>query len=99
MGDPADSLPLIDTAARTGRAFLTLFNHAEVTETVRTEFQGEPYWQRVLEYAHAGGLQAVLDEYTHLLKESLGIAAMPAAGMAEKLAVEVIAAVTLRTAS
>ena len=96
---PADSLPLLDTAARTGRAFLTLFNHTEVTETVRTEFEGEPYWERVLEYAHAGGLQAVLDEYAHLLNESLGVATLPVAAMAEKLAAELIAAVTLRTAS
>lgn len=65
--DPADCLPLLDTAARTGRAFLSLFNHAEVIEMVRTEFRGGPYWQRVLEYAHAGGLQAVLDEYARLL--------------------------------
>ena len=81
----ADCLPLLDTAARTGRAFLSLFNHAEVIETVRTEFRGEPYWQRVLEYAHAGGLQAVLDEYAHLLKESLGVAAAPVTEMAEKI--------------
>jgi hypothetical protein len=97
--DPADSLPLMDSAARTGRAFLTLFNHAEVIETVRTEFRGEPYWQRALEYAHAGGLQAVLDEYAHLLKESLGIAAAPVAEMAEQISAELVAALTLRTAS
>ena len=97
--DPADCLPLLDTAARTGRAFLTLFNHAEVIETVRNEFGGEPYWQRVLEYAHAGGLQAVLDEYAHLLKESLGVTAAPVAEMAEKIGAELIAALTLRTAS
>ena len=88
-----------DTAARTGRAFLTLFNHAEVIETVRTEFRGGPYWQRVLEYAHAGGLQAVLDEYAHLLQESLGVAALPAAEMAERIGAELIAALTIRTAS
>jgi hypothetical protein len=99
QGDPTDSLVVLDTAARTGRAFLSLFNHAEVTEVVRTEFRGEPYWQRVLEYAHAGGLQAVLDEYAHLLKESLGVAAAPAAEMAEKISAELIGALTLRTAS
>jgi len=97
--DLAGCLPLLDTAARTGRAFLSLFNHAEVIETVRTEFRGEPYWQRMLEYAHAGGLQAVLDEYAHLLKESLGVGAVPVVEMAEKIAAEVIASLTLRTAS
>ena len=97
--DPAGCTALLDSAARTGRAFLTLFNHAEVIETIRAEFRGEPFWRRALEYAHAGGLQAVLDEYAHLLKESLGIVAAPVADMAEKISGELIAALTLRTAS
>jgi hypothetical protein len=66
---------------------------------IRAEFRGEPYWLRVLEYAHSGGLQAVIDEYAHLLRESLGVTAQPAAKMVEKIAAEVIGAVTLRTAS
>jgi hypothetical protein len=93
------SIGVRDTAARTGRAFLTLFNHAEVIEAVRAEFRGEPYWQRVLEYAHAGGLQAALDEYAHLLRESLGLAAAPVAEAAGQIGGEVIAALTLRAAS
>ena len=97
--EPATCLPLRDVAARSGRAFLTLFNHAEVIEAVRTEFSGEPYWERVLEYAHAGGLQAVLDEYTHVLRESLSVAALPSAAIAEKLGAELIAALTIRAAS
>ena len=97
--DPATCLPLRDIAARSGRAFLSLFNHAEVIEAVRAEFRGEPYWQRVLEYAHAGGLQAVLDEYAHLLRESLSVAALPAAAIAEKIGTELIAALTIRAAS
>ena len=97
--EPAACLSLRDVAARTGRAFLTLFNHAEVIESVRTEFSGEPYWERVLEYAHAGGLQAVLDEYTHVLRESLSVAALPPAIIAEKLGAELIAALTIRAAS
>jgi hypothetical protein len=66
---------------------------------VRAELGGEPYWQRVLEYAHAGGLQAMLDEYTHLLRESLGVSNDPTAKMVEKIATEVIGALTLRTAT
>jgi Helicase conserved C-terminal domain len=97
--DPAMCLPLRDMAARSGRAFLTLFNHAEVIEAVRAEFRGEPYWQRVLEYAHAGGLQAVLDEYAHLLRESLSVAALSPSAIAEKIGSELIAALTIRAAS
>jgi hypothetical protein len=97
--DPERCSPLLDIAARTGRAFLTLFNHTEVIETIHTEYPGEPYWERVLEYTHAGGLQAVLDEYAHLLKESLGVAAAPAPEIAKSISSELIAALTLRTAS
>jgi hypothetical protein len=98
-GRAARFTPLRDAAAQTGRAFLTLFNHAEVIEMIRAEFIGEPYWQRVLEYAHAGGLQSVLDEYAHLLRESLSVAAESAVTMAEKIAAEMVGALTLRTAS
>ncbi len=97
--DPATCLPLRDSAARSGRSFLSLFNHAEVIEAVRTEFRGEPYWERVLEYAHAGGLQAVLDEYAHLLRESLGVASLAPAVIADKIGAELIAALTIRAAS
>jgi hypothetical protein len=95
----ASNLSLRDTAARTGRAFLSLFNHAEVIEMIRAEFAGEPYWQRVLDYSHAGGLQAMLDEYAHLLRESLGVSSAPTEEMVEKIATELIGALTLRTAS
>lgn len=99
QSDARLELLIRNTAARTGRAFLSLFNHAEVIEMLRAEFGGEPYWERVLEYAHAGGLQAVLDEYTHLLRESLGMATAPLPEAAEKMAAELIGALTLRTAS
>jgi len=86
----AVTLPLAfrlrDVAARSGRSFLSLFNHADVIEAVRAEFSGEPYWQRVLEYAH-------------LLRESLGVAALPAAVIADKIGSELISALTIRAAS
>jgi hypothetical protein len=97
--DPAKCVPLCDMAARTGRAFLSLFNRPEVIEAVRAEFRGEPYWERVLEYAHAGGLQAVLDEYTHLLRESLSVAGLPVAAIAEKVGAKLIGALTIHAAS
>ena len=41
----------------------------------------------------------MLDEYTHLLRESLGCGATPVCVMAEKISAELIGALTLRTAS
>lgn len=94
------SLGLRNASAKTGRAFLALFNHAEVIEMVRKEFSGgEPYWLRVLEYSHAGCLQSMLDEYSHILRESLGVADQEPEEMAGRISLEVIGAVTLRAAS
>ncbi len=90
---------LRDAAARTGKAFLRLFNHAEVIEMIRSTGDENPYWLRVLEYAHGGGIQAMLDEYVHLLKESLGVSHAEATERVEKIAEELIGALTLRTAS
>jgi len=98
-GGDISSIRIRDVAARTGRAFLTLFNHAEVTEMVRAEFTGAPYWERVLDYTHAGGLQAALDEYAHLLRESRGVAHERPEEMVEEIASEVISSLTLQTAS
>jgi hypothetical protein len=95
----AVSAKVRDCAARTGRAFLTLFNRTEVTEAVRAELPGEPYWERVLQYAHVGGLQAVLDEYAHLLRDALGLASDSPDVTAEKMSNELISTLALRAAS
>ena len=39
---------------------------------VRSERQSTPYWRMVLDYCINGGIQAMLDEYAHVLYESLG---------------------------
>jgi len=83
-----------------GEPFLTLFQiMRKVIEAVRTEFFGRTVLGARSEYAHAGGLQAVLDEYTHVLRESLSVAALAPAKIAEKLGAELIAALTIRAAS
>jgi helicase-like protein len=97
--DSLNCSPLIQPAAQTGRAFLSLFNHAEVIEMVRAEFPDGPYWLRALQYSHAGCLQGTLDEYSHLLRESLGCSDDLAPDMVEKIAAELIGSLTLRTAS
>ena len=95
----AEAVNVRDWAARTGRSFLSLFNHPEVIEMIRAEYEGEPYWLRVLEYSHAGGLQAVIDEYVHLLRESLGVVNVSVDERLKRIASEIREVVTLRTAS
>lgn len=93
------ALPTVaDAAATVGRASLTLFNHAEVIEMIRGD-RDEPYWERVLIYAHEGCIQAVLDEYCHILRESLGFVEAASEDLAKSVAEEIAAALTLRSAS
>jgi len=49
--------------------FLNLFNKPEAIAAVRLAVPEEPrYWRKVIRYCAEGCLQAVLDEYLHLLK-------------------------------
>jgi len=75
--DEADSAELVsvdlrDAAARIAWGLRSLFNRPEATHLIRSK--SVPYWQRVLEYSLDGCLQAVLDEYVHVLPEWLGVA-------------------------
>jgi len=56
----------------------------------------EPYWRRVLEYCVDGGLQAVLDEYAHVLQESLGLMDKPVEEVATGIAEAMHGALSLR---
>lgn len=66
-------LDVRNRAAAIGWAFRNLFNRPHATVLLRGLGTREPYWRRVLEYCCDGGVQAVLDEYTHVLRESLGL--------------------------
>jgi len=55
-------------SARVGEAFVTLFNKPESGVVVKqNDPRRQAYWRRVLTYCTHGCLQAVLDEYLHLL--------------------------------
>jgi hypothetical protein len=87
-----------DAAASVGRAFLSLFNHAEVIEMIRSN-RDEPYWERALIYAHEGCIQAMLDEYCHILRESLGFVDASSEDLAKSIAEEIVSVLILRSAS
>lgn len=62
-----DDERLRNGAARLAWGLRSLFNLRETTYLVRDS--KTPYWQAVLRYALDGCLQAVLDEYAHVLEE------------------------------
>jgi hypothetical protein len=93
---------LADAAASIGEGFRTLFNSFEATRLLDKSDDTDVYWRRVLEYCLGGNLQAVLDEYVHVLAEWRGYdrSAMrdPARAVLD-LARDVVTAVSLRPAT
>ena len=70
--------PLVDTqlraaAFRVSWGLRSLFNVPEVAALVRGLGAEGPYWKQALRYCFDGCLQAVLDEYAHVLVEWLGL--------------------------
>lgn len=86
-------------AAPLAYAFLHLFNLPEVMYLLRDRNADQPYWRSVLRYCVNGNLQAVLDEYAHILMESLGLIDMPTHVTAEKLSQAIESAVSIRTST
>ena len=68
----ADDPNLLSSAARIAFGFRTLFNMPETIAMLRGSGKGV-YWRLTLQHGIEGNLQSVLDEYTHVLRESLGL--------------------------
>lgn len=85
-------------AATLAFRFPALFNQPESMALVRGINREEPYWRRVLEYCAAGNLQSVMDEYCHLLKESLGLVDKPVTEVSAELSEKIVEAMSLRAA-
>jgi hypothetical protein len=86
-----------DGACRVAWGFRSLFGLPEVMALIRGRSGSEKaYWRRVLGYCLDGGLQAVLDEYGHILPEWLGLLDRPLADRTPKVAAEMYAALTIR---
>lgn len=86
-------------AGKVAFGFRTLFNAPDVIALIRGQNGAEPYWRRVLEYCLAGCVQAVLDEYVHVLRESLGDANVEPALLVADVGRTVAEALDLRIAS
>ena len=80
-------------------AFLHLFNLPEVYCLLRDSNKSIPYWRSVLMYCLAGNLQSVLDEYSHILVESLGVRGNSRQEIANGVSEAIARSLTLRTAT
>jgi hypothetical protein len=83
-------------AAQAAWSFRQLFNQAEVMALL----EGKPaYWLQVLDYCVDGCLQAVLDEYAHVLHDHLGLGEGIAVERVHEIANHICDAMSLRTAN
>ncbi|MEN3284727.1 MAG: hypothetical protein V7607_5867 [Solirubrobacteraceae bacterium] len=90
-----DSAELRTASAKVAWALRGLFNLPEVCAFVPSIAAEGPYWRQCLDYSASGCLQAVLDEFVHLLVESLGYAE-GSADAVEDIAERMAATLTLR---
>lgn len=70
---------MLDGAFEVSSAFVTCFNKPESIAIIRLctdDKDGASYLDRVMEYSLAGNLQAMLDEYFHLIREIEGLYSM-----------------------
>jgi hypothetical protein len=96
---PAEERAAWQSAASAALGFRTLFNVPESMLLLRSLFGRErPYWEQVLSYCCDGNLQAVLDEYVHILIDLLGVEAGFAEGL-QDLGDAIGNAVSLKTTS
>ncbi|WP_437878427.1 helicase-related protein [Sorangium sp. So ce513] len=98
--DDAARTALRNGAGTTAWAFRALFNQPEVVallRMMRREEEATPYWRQVLDYCVNGCLQAVLDEYVHVLRDHLGLLAGTIGERVHEVADEIVEAIELRT--
>lgn len=92
-----DDAHLLSAAVEVAEGFRSLFNHPETITMLRAGDPDTPYWQHVLGYGMDGNLPALLDEYFHVLKESLGLIRHDVPKVAEEVAGAAREALTVRT--
>lgn len=69
-----DDPVLMSAAAMVANGFRSLFNNPDSQLLIRGVIERDvPLWRAALLYSIDGNLQSVLDEYAHVLKESLGL--------------------------
>ncbi len=97
-GNGGDVMEARNAAGRIGWAMRNLFNLPDSIANLRGQSEREPYWLHVLEYCADGCLQAVFDEYVHVLRDILGVGMGGTAEAFEKLAEAACGAIGIRPA-
>lgn len=96
-GLKASDSHMLSAAARIASGFRSLFNLPETIAMLRGAGD-DTYWRLTLQYGIDGNLQAILDEYVHVLKESLGLQEHPLSEQVYGIAECIQSVLSLRTA-
>ena len=94
----ASAREMRNQAAKTAWMFRRIFNQPKTQALLRGMDDSLPYWRNVLEYCASGGLQAVLDEYVHILREYLGVFGHSSTAAAQEIGHAIREALSLKTA-
>jgi len=86
------------SAFKVAQGLRSLFNKPEIVSLLRAQ-DGEAYWRDVLHHGIDGCLQAVLDEYAHVLVESEGLQDADTHDRAATIADVMVEALAIRTAT
>ncbi len=97
----AEEVPnVLAAAARIALGFRGLYNNPESIALIkRINPPMKPYWRCCIEYGLDGNIQAVIDEYTHVLREYLGLINATPLYAAEQLAEAFYDSITIRTSA
>jgi hypothetical protein len=87
----------MNASAQIADGFRSLFNSPDVRSMVESD--DAPYWRQVLKYCARYDLQAVLDEYVHSLKESLGLIDVPAETVVREIAGVIRSVLSIRVSA
>ncbi|QYD69024.1 helicase [Paraburkholderia edwinii] len=90
---------MLDAAARIAEGLRSQFNSPRAVAMLKAVEDEDSYWQSALQYGADGNLQALLDEYAHILFDSHGLGERSAAEGYETLAKAMFEAMSLRSAT
>jgi hypothetical protein len=93
--DSSDPI-LLTASARISSGFRSLFNLPETIALLRGSGDGA-YWRLTLKYGLDGNIQSVLDEYVHVLLDSLGLQDKNSYERIDKISESVLKALSLKT--
>jgi hypothetical protein len=98
-GADRESVRLLRAAARVAWGFRSTYRQPDVAAMIRGDARDDAYWRSVLDYNIAGCLQAVLDEYVHVVPDVMGRLAGDSTplALAEAIAQTIYSALTIRT--